>query len=140
MPVTKKHEAILEFLGKVAEDSADPLLTARLAAAIVYKGDIVSIGVNKMKSHPFQMRYAKMPKSIFLHAETDAIKNALKRIDQDTLSRSTLYISRIRYYDNTKQLVTYGLAKPCIGCQRAIATFNIKNVCYSLNDEGFEFL
>lgn len=130
----------MQFLGKIAEDSADPSLTARLAAAIVYKGDIISIGVNKMKSHPFQLKYAKMPKSIFLHAETDAIKNALKRVDQDILSRSTLYISRVKYYDSTKQSVMYGLAKPCAGCQRAIATFNIKNVCYSLNEEGYEFL
>lgn len=135
-----KHEAILQFLGKIAEDSADPDLTARLAAAVVYKGDIISVGVNKKKSHPFQLKYSKMPKSIFLHAENDAIKNALKRIDLDTLSRSSLYISRVKYYDSTRQQVLYGLAKPCIGCARAIATFNLKHVCYSLDTEGYEFL
>jgi deoxycytidylate deaminase len=135
-----KHGAVLQFLGKIAEDSADPELTARLAAAIVYKGDIISIGVNKKKSHPFQLKYSKMPMSIFLHAETDAIKNAVKRVDLNTLSRSTLYISRVKYYDSSRQQVLYGLAKPCDGCEKAIATFNIKHVCYSLNGEGYEFL
>lgn len=110
---------------------------ATIASCIVHKGRIVAWGFNQMKSHPFQARFGRNCDSIFLHAEIDAIKNALKTVDTDDLAKSTLYVARSkRVSPLTKQRVG-GLAKPCAGCARAIATFNIKRTVWSLDDSGF---
>jgi len=91
-----------------------------------------------MKSHPFQKTYAKHKEAIYIHAEVDAIKNALnQRIDLDIISRSTLYICRQKIIDKKW---TPGIARPCSGCQRCIAAFDIKEVIYSLDDFGYDFL
>jgi deoxycytidylate deaminase len=137
-----KTETILKMLDKIAE-SVEPVSQARLAAAIVYKNDVISIGINQKKSHPFQRRFSKHEEAIFLHAEVDAIKNALRHISIDQLAKSKLYVTRVRYETSEKHIHTSnlrrGLAKPCQGCMKAIATFNIKHVCFS-TDEGHNFL
>lgn len=136
-------EKYLSVLGKMAEAipaASHRGLRARLAACVVYKRDIVSFGVNQLKSHPFQAKFSKNEDSIFLHAETDAIKNSLKVINVDELSKSTLYVCRVKFADHKKRKFTWGLSKPCEGCSKAIASFNIKKVCYTCDDGGYTYL
>ena len=76
MKMIDRPTRILSELALIAKELR-PIQSARIAAAIVQKNNIVSIGVNSRKSHPFQKKYGKNDDSIFLHAETDAIKNAL---------------------------------------------------------------
>lgn len=134
-----KHHKYISILSKMAI-AVEPVRQARIAACLVHRNEIVSFGINQMKTHPFQAQFGKNKDSIFLHAETDCIKNALREIDVDELSRCTLYICRMKYQTHEKKRFVYGLAKPCPGCERAIATFNIKSVYYTLNDEGYEVL
>lgn len=113
---------------------------AKLAAAIVYKNKIVSIGVNSMKSSPLQAKYAtNKDLSIFLHAEIAAIKNALRQLDVEDFSKVDLFVCRAKTDVKTNKMV-FGLAKPCVGCMRAIIEFNVKNVYYSLDNEGWDSL
>jgi deoxycytidylate deaminase len=136
-----KHTKFMNILSKLAADIPNPVGgNARLSACIVYKGDIVSFGVNEMKSHPFQARYGKNKDSVFLHAETSAIKNALKYIATEELEKSTLYICRVKFQNYTKQKLIFGLSRPCSGCFRCINTFNIKNVIYTLDGDGYATL
>jgi deoxycytidylate deaminase len=127
---------ILNLLSLMAEDIdvSQTSNRARLAAAIVYRNRIISIGTNQKKSHPFQKKYAPNEDAIYLHAEVSAIKNALRHIDEKVLAKSTLYICRIKRTGARNSPFTWGISKPCTGCQRAIATFNIKTVVYS--EEG----
>lgn len=111
-----------------------------MAAAIVFRNEIISIGINSNKSHPFQAKYGRNSDSIYLHAEIDAIKNALKCISVDQLTKTTLYICRVKYTDSKKSGQIWGLSRPCEGCIRAITTFNIKKVVYSIEKEGYEIL
>jgi deoxycytidylate deaminase len=125
---------------KIAK-SMEPVFQARVAAALVYKNDILSIGMNKNKSHPFQKKYSSHPDAIYLHAETDAIYNAIKDgYSLKTISDSELVICRMKWEDGSKQVFTQGLAKPCLGCQRAIVTFDIKAVHYTLEERGYQTL
>lgn len=128
-----QHERIFSLLEPVC-DSVEPVSRSRHAAAVVYKRKVIAYGINRLKTHPFHQQFSKNDQSIFLHAETDAIKNALKKIDQETLKRCTLYVMRLDLNDKV------ALSKPCEGCQKAIATFDIKNVVYSLDGDGFEVL
>ena len=113
---------------------------ARIAAAIVHKNKIISIGVNSKKSSPLQAKYAtNKDLSIYLHAEIAAIKNALRQLDVDDFSKVSLYVCRAKNDIATNQMV-FGLAKPCVGCMRAIIEFNLKNVFYTLDNAGWESL
>ncbi len=129
---------IMESLAKIAEDLDKNINRsgARLASALFVKNQLVSYGVNQNKSHPFHSQFSEREGAIFLHAETDAIKNALKRINENELSKATLYVCRVKFDSGNKKFrkITWGISKPCVGCQRAIATFGIQNVFFS--EEG----
>jgi len=136
-----KHIKYINLLSKIASDIINPVGgNARLAACIVYKNDIVSFGVNQMKSHPFQARYGKNTDSVFLHAETSAIKNALRHISVDELEKSALYICRVKHNNQSKQRLIFGMSKPCPGCFRCINTFNIQKVIYTLDNGAYGVL
>lgn len=136
-----RHNKIFDLLSKVAL-SVEPVASARIASCLVNRGEVISFGTNQKKTHPFQARFCKNKDAIHLHAETCAIKNALKIINQEELAKCTLYICRVKYdsSDIDRKKFTYGLACPCVGCQRAISTFNIKHVAYTMNDTGYSWL
>ena len=128
----------MDTLTKIA-DAMDKVAGAKIAACIVYKNSIASFGMNQMKSHPFQAKYSKNKESIFLHAETSAIHNALKVISVEEFKKSTLYICRVKYgYPNNT--MCWGVSRPCAGCMRAIATFGIRRVIYSNDGSGYTIL
>ena len=97
----------------------------KLAAALVKRNRVLGVGLNRSKTHPLQAKFGKNEQSIHLHAEIDAIKNALKRHTVDELVGSTLMVARI------KKDGTPGSACPCSGCQRAIIHFGIKEVIHT---------
>ena len=131
MQRTSRHAKMIQTLSKIAEDV--PIAgRARIAAAIVHKNEIISIGTNQSKSHPLQAKFSRHYQAIHIHAEIDAIARAIKRIDAKRLGQSTLYVSRVKL-DRTGGNWMWGLAKPCSGCARAIASFDIKNVVWTLD-------
>jgi len=115
---------------KLCEDVI-PVANARVTAAIVYKNRIVSYGKNSWKSHPFQKEFGENEHKIYLHAEIAAIINAKKRIPLDQLSKSTLYVARIKRPDTDSKIWIPGLAKPCLGCQKCIDEYQIQEVIYT---------
>jgi len=134
--MSRSHSDYMDVLEKLAL-SSEGAANAKLASCIVYKNQVVSFGFNRLKSHPFQKKFGRNSDSIFLHAETDAIRNALKQLDIDDLKKSTLYVCRVK---KINKKYCWGLAKPCEGCTRAIATFNIKTVYYSNENSIIESL
>lgn len=131
--IMTKHEKALNFLAVVAEGIARRPMSsgARVAASIIYKNKIISVGTNSLKSHPFQKKFASGEHAIYLHAETDAIRLALRYLTEAELAKATLYVCRVKHENGAATPLVWGLSKPCIGCQRAIATFNISKVVYS---------
>jgi len=127
----RRHLKHFNLLEKVVE-AVQPVANHRLAAALVHKNSIISIGINKKKTHPFMRDYGKNDEAIYLHAEIDCIVNALRHVSADDISKYSLYVLRAKKNGN-------GMAKPCEGCQRAIAQFGIKDVYYT-TDEGFNYL
>lgn len=123
-----KRADIYKVLVRISEDIS-PIQNARLAAAIVYRGDIISIGYNSMKSDPLQARFSKNEHAIYLHAEIAAIKKALKILSLEEMRKSELHIVRRKLQNG---VFSDGLAKPCAGCERAIETYGINKVYYTL--------
>lgn len=133
---TSRHAKYINILSKMAYDNI-PVDKARIAAGLVYKNHLISIGVNKRKTHPFQKRYGKNKDCIYLHAEIEAIKNALNLIDLNKISHSTLYVSRVKIHNGK---CVFGLAKPCKGCMKAISTFDIRKVYFTTNNGDYNCL
>lgn len=126
------HLKNLTLLERIAE-AVEPVRSSKHAAAIVFKNNIVSIGTNQIKTHPFQKKYAKNPCALFLHAETCAICRALKNISLNDLSKASLYILRIKREREGGNFI-WGNSMPCAGCMRCIVEFNINKVIFSVND------
>ena len=123
-------ENIFSLLTAVSQDLSD--MKVRIAAAVVYRGKVVSVGVNQMKSHPFQARWSKNEHAIFFHAETNAIFHARKKLSDDELAKSTLFVIRTKRLLKVDEIV-YGMAKPCCGCQSCIDHYGIRKVIYTLD-------
>jgi len=132
----RSDEDVIDMLVKLA-GSAPKVGRASIAACIMDRSQVVSWGFNQKKSHPFQARFGRNDEAIYLHAETDAIKNAIKHLGTEDLSRCTLFVGRSKRVSPFTKKQIYGLAKPCYGCAKAIATFNIKRTVWSVEEAGF---
>lgn len=130
------HEKFLNELRKIARD-VTPVGAARIAASIVYKNNVVAFGINSLKTHPIQVKYARNPESIHLHAEIDVIKNASRILTPEEFAKSTMYVARMKYADMHKTSMMQGLVCPCDGCRNAIIAFNLKKVIYTLDGIGY---
>lgn len=100
----------------------------KLAAGVVYKNRLVAVGVNSYKSHPLMTKFGKNPEAIYLHAEVDAIKNALRVLSLQELEKSDILVVRVKKDGHDYKTC---LAKPCEGCARAIEAFNLRNLYYT---------
>lgn len=129
------NDRIIDTLRVIAE--ANPgVRRRRFAAAIVIQNKIIAVGQNKIKTDPFQLRYGKNPASIYLHAEIDVIKRAIRKLSNDNYYKedsfqfpknTELYVLRLDW--NTDAIVD---SAPCVGCRRAISDFAISSVvCFS---------
>lgn len=125
----KKIEKIMCHLALIGEDIL-PINRAKVIACIYYKNKIISIGYSQYKTHPFQNEFKKNEHSIFLHAEVDSINKAKKRLSSEELKKSTLFICRPKI-DAITCIKTFGISKPCKGCQKCIEHHFIKNVYYT---------
>lgn len=131
---------VMNFLRRQAID-VKPVGSARIAAAVAIRNEVISLGHCQMRTHPFQARYAKNPDAIYLHAETNAISNSLNHVSKKDLSKATLYIRRVKLPTKDSFEFVDGLAKPCAGCMRAIIAFGIKKVVYSTDvSDQFEVM
>jgi tRNA(Arg) A34 adenosine deaminase TadA len=119
-----KHERRLHDLLQTAKHVA-PVAGARVAASLFLGNEIICVGSNSRKTHPLMAKFGKNDKAIYLHAEVDAIKNALQFLDSDELIGTTMYIARAKADGSA------GLAKPCEGCQRALVAFGIEKVYWT---------
>lgn len=132
-----RDSAIIDMLKIMAADNENGT-GVRLAACVTYKGKIVSFGLNRLKSHPFQLLYGKNKDSLFLHAEIDAIYRATKKLTTQELAKSTLFVARVKRASSIhKGTFVNGLARPCVGCARCVATFDLKRVVYT-TEQGFD--
>lgn len=132
------NEKIKQMLTRLALENPGVQGRFKLAAGIVYRKHLIATGVNSYKSHPLMYEWGRNADSIFLHAEVDAIKNALRLITQDQLTKCDMYIVRVKKQDSRRHNWTYGLAKPCPGCTRAIEAFNLRNVYYTTDEEEMD--
>lgn len=103
---------------------ADTVGNSRHCAAIVHNGSILSIGVNKKKTHPIQKLFADKPEKDFIHAEIDAI---VKVKNKDILKECSIHVLRLTKGNRI------GNSKPCLGCMNALNHYGIKKIYWTDN-------
>ena len=94
----------------------------RMGAVIVKGGRIISFGHNKL-------RPSKELKTETIHAEEDAVLNAIKASGFQHLPGSKIYITR--YTKGGK----IGLSLPCSRCSALLSSVGVSRVYYT-NDDG----
>lgn len=134
-----RHVRYLTELADLATRT-QPVANARFASSIVIGNEVISTGINQLKSHPFQAKYSKNQDSIFFHSEIAAINKALKFVEPDDLKKAILYIARVKWANQYKEKFIWGLARPCFGCSKAIGYFGIKKVIFTTNEQSFDVL
>jgi tRNA(Arg) A34 adenosine deaminase TadA len=134
------NERIVQMLTRLAIDNPGVQNRCKLAAGVVFRKNLIATGVNGYKTHPMMMpENGYREGQMYLHAEPDAIKNALRLVSQDQLARCDLYVIRVKRPYTASKTWIQGIAKPCVGCMKTIALYGIKNVYWTTDeDDTFE--
>lgn len=91
-------------------------------ASIIYnKKTIVSQGFNSRKTHPLTLKFGKHSDAICIHAELAALIGA-----KQDVTGMNMAVARVLKNG------TPALAKPCEGCFRAIISYGIADVIWTL--------
>jgi deoxycytidylate deaminase len=129
-PLEQPNEKVVGMLARLAIENPGTRSRYKMAAGIVYRRHLIATGVNSYKTHPLMQSPGYLREQIYMHAEVDAIRNALRLVSQDQLSKGSIYIVRVKQ-NREKNGYTFGMAKPCRGCTRMIASFGISSVWWS---------
>jgi deoxycytidylate deaminase len=129
---SKRQERLFNVAEAVAQLSDFPRI--QIGAVIARKNHILSVGVNREKSHPLQKKFnAQRFVDNFdtcqhhLHAEMDAL---LKVKRGEDLSKVSVYVFR---KNQNGQLAP---SRPCPACLTYIKSVGIKDIFYTTYD-GF---
>ena len=128
-----RHRKRIAELLKIAE-TVDRVGSGKMAASIWIGQDLISIGINKMKTHPLQAKFNSNPSRLFLHAETSAISRAVKTTTD--FRKAFLYVARSK---NGVGGQVQGMAKPCDGCVSCATSFGLRGIFYC-TDEDVQYL
>ena len=118
-----KNDKLFSLLFDAAQ-TADLIQSSRHASAIIYKKQVLAVGVNSRKTHPLSCRF-NGPDKICLHSELHAIIQVINQHGPEILKRCSLWNLRITKGGKI------GSSKPCVGCQRAIDAFGIKEIFWT---------
>ena len=133
------NQRIADMLIRLAIKNSGTNGRFKMAAGIVYRKQLLAVGTNSYKSHPWMVpEKGYKDGQIFLHAETDAIKNALRLITQDQLAKCELYVVRVKrpdYWNGNSDQWIKGLARPCPGCMRTVASFGVKRIFWTEDED-----
>jgi deoxycytidylate deaminase len=124
----KRHERLLDLAIIAARDSTAEICRFRLAAIVAHKNRVIAIGYNRRKTHTIANTFRRRDGAMAIHAEVDALAKASAQIGD--LSGCDLYVARVLVDQ------TVAMAKPCEGCQRAVAAFNIRRVYYTVDSNN----
>lgn len=119
---------IWEKLYELAINKADLIRSSRHAAAFVSGREIVSMGVNKIKSHPLMYKFSVRDDQIYLHAEIDALIKAISVVGQDhyMFSSMEVYVARVN------KMGKFAISRPCEECcMLALKAFHVPVVHYT---------
>ena len=123
---------LIERLINLSDDieSDRPYGRVKMVAFLVYKGKILSFGVNSEKTSLYQYRMRKkfnVDDSNFIYEKTHAEIAAIKRIHPSFENWEQVEI----FIVSKKKDNTFRLSRPCPICEKTIKDLGIKKVYYT---------
>jgi len=108
---------------------------------IIHKKKIVSIGMNKSKTHPTNLKNRKISKrtgeDISEQKHTCSEFSAIQKLKKLTnIQTEKCVLINLRYDRNYKVAV----AKPCMSCENLLKFFSFKKVFWSTNENTYEYI
>lgn len=108
---------------------------------ILYKKKIVSIGMNKSKTHPTNLKNRKISKrtgeDISEQKHTCSELSAIHKLKKLTnIQTEKCVLINLRYDRNYRVAV----AKPCMSCESLLRFFSFKKIFWSTNENTYEYL
>jgi deoxycytidylate deaminase len=135
--MSKKQEIICDLARELAQKS--DMNKSKHGAVVVNGKKIIGMGYN---------RYCQNKNCYTIHAEVDAIKDALNNYGKNYVNNAQLYVIRISKEDinptnrkvrkidpyiNNISRTNFRLSKPCLECTNFIIKHNISMVYYSID-------
>jgi len=128
--INNKHNNFLYIASLNARKSN---MHKNYGAVIVYNKKIIGYGHNHSIDYITRMHnYIGKSRKILqnVHAEHDAIIDAIKRGYKEKISKSEIYISRILNDYDKYQDFNYQTSHPCDNCKKLIEKYKIRRVYY----------
>ena len=130
--MTKKHNYYLYLASLNAYKSN---MNKNYGAVLVCNNKIIGVGHNHSIDYvPQRYNYICKDRKQMqnIHAEYDAILNAIKNGNKKLISKSDIYISRVlnNYDININKEIIFQKAIPCEKCKQIIEKYNIKKTYY----------
>jgi len=118
--------SIKEKLLRLAIENPGTKGRFKVAAGVIYKNRLMYVGVNSYKTNPIMLNGDYRVGQIHLHAEADALVQALRGMSQRQLAKSAMWVVRVKRSPSGG--FTEALARPCPGCWSLINESGIKEV------------
>lgn len=119
--MSKRIQRLLEFAYQKTFDSEHRF---PMAAILVKKNKVISVGMNRHKTHPKQKRRISEDGIVFgknkIHAELDCLIRSPVEVDG-----SMMVVVR-------RNATGVGLAKPCVNCEELLREYGVKRVIFSI--------
>lgn len=113
-----KNDKVYSLLIEAAK-GAELIATSRHASALVYKKQVLAVGVNSRKTHPLASKFNGKDKPC-THSELDAVLQVLNQYGEDVLKRCSIYNLRLTSVDRVAG------SKPCVGCSKMLDAFGVR--------------
>lgn len=135
----RRDENILSILKVLSETYTPEVKNFRICACLAdSKGNIISFGFPRRKSHPLQKSLSNNENKLYLHAEVDCLLRGMKKVPKEQRADLSLYLHRSKIIPGETKW-SNGLCKPCESCNKLIKVFNIRKVLFS-TEQGYELL
>jgi deoxycytidylate deaminase len=130
--MNKKHINYFYIASNYAKKSN---MHKNLGAVLVNNNKIIGIGHNHSidyytRRHNYISKERKILQNI--HAEYDAILDAIKRGNKNLILNSDIYISRILNDHNNYDVFNFQTSQPCENCKILIKKWGIKKAYYKI--------
>lgn len=127
------HRIINRTIAKCRSHKHNKAAHQKLCALVVKGNKVISVGYNKVGTHPIVEKFKTNNNVDTIHAEIDAVLRAKNKIGD--LTGCTVFIARVKWADKPEH-PSIGLSKCCDMCHDVLRSLGIKKVVYTLDNQA----
>ena len=116
-----------KFLKLAYKHTFESLHSFPMAAVLADGRRVISIGINRTKTHPKQHQRVGAAGNLYGYNRPHAELDCLIRANYEDIAGSTIYIAR------RKKNMDLGIAKPCVICFDLLKKYKIKHIYYTVD-------